>query len=38
MLGFTVPMRFGAGQPFHAGQTWRAMDLGIKAMAGVLAD
>ena len=38
MLGYTVPMRFGAGQPFHAGQTWRAMDAGIKAMAGVLAD
>jgi hypothetical protein len=31
-------MRFAAGEPFHAGQAWRAMDVGIKAMSGVLAD
>lgn len=38
MLGFSVPMRFGAGEPFHAGKAWQAMDVGIKAMSGMLAD
>jgi sulfide:quinone oxidoreductase len=38
MLGFAVPMRFAAGDPFHAGRTWQAMDMGIKAMTGLLAD
>ncbi|MGZ4271100.1 MAG: NAD(P)/FAD-dependent oxidoreductase [Solirubrobacteraceae bacterium] len=38
MLGFSVPMRFAAGEPFHAGKAWQAMDVGIKAMSGVLAD
>jgi sulfide:quinone oxidoreductase len=38
MLGFSVPMRFGAGQPFHAGKTWQAMDVGIKVMSRALAD
>jgi sulfide:quinone oxidoreductase len=38
MLGFSVPMRFGAGQPFHAGKTWQAMDVGIKVMSRTLAD
>lgn len=38
MLGFSVPMRFSAGEPFHAGKAWQAMDVGIKAMSGVLAD
>jgi sulfide:quinone oxidoreductase len=38
MLGLSVPLRFAAGDPFHAGHTWQAMDVGIKAMAGVLAD
>ncbi len=38
MLGMSVPMRFAAGDPFHAGKTWQAMDVGIKAMSGVLAD
>ena len=37
MLGFSVPMRFAAGEPFHAGQAWQAMDVGIKAMSGMLA-
>jgi sulfide:quinone oxidoreductase len=37
-LGTTVPLRFGAGDPFHAGRVWSAMDVGLKAMAGVLAD
>lgn len=38
MLGFSVPMRFHAGEPFHAGTAWQAMDVGIKAMSGMLAD
>ena len=38
MLGFSVPMRFHAGEPFHAGHAWQAMDVGIKAMSGMLAD
>jgi sulfide:quinone oxidoreductase len=37
-LGTTVPLRFAAGDPFHAGRVWQAMDVGLKAMAGVLAD
>ncbi len=37
-LGFTVPARFAAGEPFHAGRVWDAMDVGLKAMSGVLAD
>ena len=38
MLGMTVPMRFHAGEPFHAGKAWQVMDVGIKGMSGVLAD
>ncbi|MCL4286305.1 MAG: FAD-dependent oxidoreductase [Thermoleophilia bacterium] len=38
MLGFSVPMRFSAGEPFHAGRAWQAMDVGIKAMSAMLAD
>jgi sulfide:quinone oxidoreductase len=38
MLGFSVPMRFHAGEPFHAGKAWQAMDVGIKAMSSMLAD
>jgi sulfide:quinone oxidoreductase len=38
MLGFAVPMRFAAGEPFHAGKAWQAMDVGIKAMSSMLAD
>jgi sulfide:quinone oxidoreductase len=37
MLGLSVPLRFAAGEPFHAGRAWQAMDVGIKAMSGVLA-
>jgi sulfide:quinone oxidoreductase len=37
MLGFSVPARFALGEPFHAGRAWQAMDVGIKAMSGVLA-
>ena len=36
-LGFSVPARFAAGEPFHAGRVWQGMDLGIKAMSRVLA-
>jgi sulfide:quinone oxidoreductase len=38
MLGFSVPTRFALGEPFHAGRAWQAMDVGIKAMSGVLAE
>ena len=38
VLGFSVPMRFSAGEPFHAGKGWQMMDVGLKGMAGMLAD
>jgi sulfide:quinone oxidoreductase len=38
VLGFSVPMRFSAGEPFHAGMAWQLMDVGLKGMGGVLAD
>ena len=38
MLGFSVPMRFAAGEPFHAGKSWQGMEIGIKAMSSMLAD
>jgi sulfide:quinone oxidoreductase len=38
MLGFSVPMRFAAGEPFHAGKAWQGMDVGIRAMSSMLAD
>jgi sulfide:quinone oxidoreductase len=38
MLGAVVPMRFPAGEPFHAGSAWQLMDIGLKGMKGVLAD
>jgi sulfide:quinone oxidoreductase len=38
MLGATVPMRFHAGEPFHAGLAWQMMDVGLKGMSSVLAD
>jgi sulfide:quinone oxidoreductase len=38
MLGFYLPMRFNAGEPFHAGTAWQLMDVGLKGMAGALAD
>jgi sulfide:quinone oxidoreductase len=38
VLGFSVPMRFAAGEPFHAGKGWQLMDVGLKGMAGMLAD
>jgi sulfide:quinone oxidoreductase len=36
-LAFTVPMRFAAGEPFHAGAGWKLMDIGLHAMSGVMA-
>ena len=38
VLGFYLPMRFGAGEPFHAGAGWQLMDVGLRGMAGMLAD
>jgi sulfide:quinone oxidoreductase len=38
MLGATVPMRFYAGEPFHAGLGWQMMEVGLKGMSAVLAD
>jgi sulfide:quinone oxidoreductase len=38
MLGAVVPMRFHAGEPFHAGTAWQLMDVGLRGMKGVLAD
>jgi len=37
MLGRSVPWRFGRGEPFHGGAFWRGMDVGLRAMSGVLA-
>ena len=34
----TVPMRFHAGEPFHAGLGWQMMEVGLKGMSAVLAD
>jgi sulfide:quinone oxidoreductase len=38
MLGATVPMRFHAGEPFHAGVGWQMMEVGLKGMSAALAD
>jgi sulfide:quinone oxidoreductase len=38
MLGMSVPMRFHAGEPFHAGLGWQMMDVGLRGMSGALAD
>ncbi len=37
MLGIYVPWRFSTGNPFHAGLSWRAMELGLKVMSRFLA-
>jgi NADH dehydrogenase FAD-containing subunit len=37
MLGRSVPWRFGRGEPFHGGVFWRGMDIGLRAMSGILA-
>ena len=36
MLGATVPMRFHAGEPFHAGLGWQMMEVGLKGMSAML--
>ena len=38
MLGMSVPMRFHAGEPFHAGLGWQMMEVGLRGMSGMLAD
>jgi sulfide:quinone oxidoreductase len=38
LLGVYLPLRFRAGEPFHAGSAWTMMDVGLKAMSGVLAE
>jgi sulfide:quinone oxidoreductase len=38
MLGATVPMRFHAGEPFHAGFGWQMMEMGLRGMSAALAD
>ncbi len=37
LLGLYLPFRFRAGQPFHAGPLWQAMDLGLSVMSTLLA-
>jgi sulfide:quinone oxidoreductase len=37
LLGLYLPFRFRAGEPFHAGAPWKAMELGLKAMSAGLA-
>jgi sulfide:quinone oxidoreductase len=37
LLGIYLPMRFRAGEPFHAGTAWQLMDVGLKGMSGILA-
>jgi NADH dehydrogenase FAD-containing subunit len=37
MLGLYLPYRFKAGQPFHAGAPWKAMEIGLKGMSATLA-
>ena len=38
MLGATVPMRFHAGEPFHAGLGWQMMEVGLKGMSAMLSE
>jgi sulfide:quinone oxidoreductase len=38
MFASSVLMRFAAGEPFQAGAGWRLMDVGVRAMTGMLAD
>ncbi len=38
MFASYLLMRFAAGEPFHAGAGWRLLDVGVDAMAGMLAD
>jgi sulfide:quinone oxidoreductase len=36
-LGFYLPWRFKAGNPFHAGAPWKGMEAGLRLMSGVAA-
>ena len=36
-LGLYLPLRFRAGEPFHAGAPWKAMEVGLRGMSTVLA-
>lgn len=38
LLGFYLPMRFRHAEPFHAGNAWKTMEIGLKGMSGLLAD
>jgi hypothetical protein len=38
MLGTTLPARFRAGKPFHAGPSWAVMEAGLHAMSSLFAD
>ena len=38
MLGMYLPMRFRAGEPFHAGTAWQMMDIGLAGMVDLMAD
>ncbi|NOK59993.1 MAG: hypothetical protein GFH27_549291n186 [Chloroflexi bacterium AL-W] len=37
-LAYYLPWRFKAGNAFHAGLPWRGMEVGLKAMSGILAN
>jgi sulfide:quinone oxidoreductase len=37
MIGLYLPLRFGMGNPFHAGTPWKGMEAGLKAMSGLMA-
>lgn len=36
-LGYYLPFRFALGNPFHAGVPWKGMEVGLKAMSGLMA-
>ncbi len=37
LLGVYLPWRFAAGEPFHAGLPWKAMEAGLRVMSRLLA-
>ena len=36
-LRYYLALRFGQGNPFHAGVLWRGMEIGLKAMSKLMA-
>ena len=36
-LAYYLPFRFAMGNPFHAGVPWKGMEVGLKAMSGLMA-